>query len=372
MNVISTMLIHNLIKLLKSTTLKLLPYTGLHRFFYARKKLKTYFLHRVVSADHPYYEYHVTLDHLTISDFEDRLKYIMKHNRLITLKEYNDIVVSGKPIRENIVLLTFDDGYRCLFTNVFPILKKYNVPAVVFLTGNCIERQEVPFHDCLLYALIQGTGKHLCIDFNEFKYSKYLNDKVSVCKAYSTISNYLKSVHENTRQAFQSHLINLLSVDVNTINISDEMLTWEQLKEMYSTGLLDIGAHTMNHPILSKLDVESIKNEIVDSKVLIEKRLNIPVIAFAYPNGRLIDVNKQVLNIVSSEFSLSFCTLGRPWNDDRFLITRHGFDITPKYLLPLIDSGFIDPFATYRLSSHDKISYMNDPHRLPIPNRMLL
>jgi peptidoglycan/xylan/chitin deacetylase (PgdA/CDA1 family) len=346
--------------------------TGIYKLLYVKKRLKTYFLHRVISKDHPYFNYHTALDHLTVPDFERRLKFVMKHNRLISLEEYSNIIKKNEPVKENLVLLTFDDGYRCLYSNVFPLLKQYNIPAVVFVTTNCIEQQVTPPHDQLLYILINALGKQLDIHFEDFDLTTVLSDDQTVCNTYSTISRYLKSVPDSSRQSFHRYLMDLLSLTEDEIKLANEMLTWEQLKEMHSTGLVAVGAHTQNHPILSKLDFMTMSDEIVGSKDLIEKRLGIPVTTFAYPNGRLIDVNNQTLEIVRSHFDLAFSTLGRKqWQEDQHLITRHGFDVNPEYLLPLIDSGVIDPFASYSLSPRDKSAYMKDPHRIQVPSRML-
>jgi peptidoglycan/xylan/chitin deacetylase (PgdA/CDA1 family) len=63
------------------------------------------------------------------------------------------------------------------------------------------------------------------------------------------------------------------------------MLTWQQIREMHECGI-DIGAHTLTHPDLTKLAPEQIEREIIDSKKIIEDRLGATVTCFAYPFGR--------------------------------------------------------------------------------------
>lgn len=68
----------------------------------------------------------------------------------------NDILVArqgGKPLPEKAILLTFDDGYRSVYTKVFPLLKLFNYPAVIGLVGNWMEAgadEKVPYEDRLL------------------------------------------------------------------------------------------------------------------------------------------------------------------------------------------------------------------------------
>ena len=71
-------------------------------------------------------------------------------------------------------------------------------------------------------------------------------------------------------------------------------VTWEQLKEMQSEGL-DIGSHTVTHPILSSLNNEEITHELMSSGENIQSKLGKYPSGLCYPNGRLIDINNQVI-----------------------------------------------------------------------------
>jgi peptidoglycan/xylan/chitin deacetylase (PgdA/CDA1 family) len=61
-----------------------------------------------------------------------------------------------------------------------------------------------------------------------------------------------------------------------------ECLTWAEVEELQQAGM-EFGSHTVNHPVLVKLDWPEIEMELRDSKTTLEKRLKRPVRAFAYP-----------------------------------------------------------------------------------------
>ena len=63
------------------------------------------------------------------------------------------------------------------------------------------------------------------------------------------------------------------------------MLTWDQIKEMAENDI-SFGAHTVNHPVLSRIPLNKAEYEIVESKKRIEENIGKPVTSFAYPFGK--------------------------------------------------------------------------------------
>jgi len=78
-----------------------------------------------------------------------------------------------------------------------------------------------------------------------------------------------------------------------------DLLNWEEIMEMADNSI-DFGAHTMDHVDLSKLMAEQAREEIVNSKQVIQKYLKKDVRLFAYPYGRL---TKEIKDIVKNNFS---------------------------------------------------------------------
>ena len=81
------------------------------------------------------------------------------------------------------------------------------------------------------------------------------------------------------------------------------MLNWEQIKEMHNSGLINFEPHTITHPKLSKIDAEIAEKEILESKQIIEEKLNKKCRVFAYPFG---DFNKNVKSLVQKYFDIAF------------------------------------------------------------------
>ena len=74
-----------------------------------------------------------------------------------------------------------------------------------------------------------------------------------------------------------------------------KLMNWEQIEEMHKSGIIDFQPHTMNHPKLRELPKKEEEKEILESKKLIEKKLNKKCEFFAYPSG---DYNEETINIL--------------------------------------------------------------------------
>ncbi len=73
--------------------------------------------------------------------FEKQMKFLSEHNyNVISFADYVEILKNKKTIPSKTVVLTFDDGYENIYRNVFPVLKKYNFPATVFVVADFIGR----------------------------------------------------------------------------------------------------------------------------------------------------------------------------------------------------------------------------------------
>lgn len=99
-------------------------------------------------------------------------------------------------------------------------------------------------------------------------------------------------------------------------------MTWEQVKEISTSGLVEIGAHTMHHASLGSLSDESATAEILDSKIILELSLGKKITAFAYPYGHF---NSETSYLVESAGFTSAVTTDEGTNDnlnDKFLLKR--------------------------------------------------
>ncbi|MEM7113921.1 MAG: polysaccharide deacetylase family protein [Chloroflexota bacterium] len=105
------------------------------------------------------------------------------------------------------------------------------------------------------------------------------------------------------------------------------MLTWQQVRDIQASGLVEIGAHTETHPQLDIIPATAAVNEIVGSKRALETQLGQPVQSFAYPHGFHKTAVRQA--VIDANFS-SACAVKNALSaihDDRFALSRITIEI---------------------------------------------
>lgn len=96
-----------------------------------------------------------------------------------------------------------------------------------------------------------------------------------------------------------------------------ERLTDHQILELSKN--FEIGAHTMNHPRLSKIGLVEAKKEILDSKNYLEKLIGKPVTSFCYPGGDYVGIHRQIVRDAGFIFARTVERFSDGKNSDQFL-----------------------------------------------------
>jgi len=201
-----------------------------------------------------------------------------------------------KPIPANAVALTFDDGYRDNYEVAFPILQKYGVPATIFLTTSFIDQKDVPWNDKVTFALKHTHLKTLTFKYRDEEFCYPLGDIADRLNARDKILWLLRHVAHEDKLRLVYEITRSLSV-TDFDYLWKSMLTWDQVREMHQRGI-GLGAHTITHPILTRLPLDKAQHEIEGSKRAIEAAIGAPIQLFAYPAGTRADVSHAIKEVV--------------------------------------------------------------------------
>lgn len=246
--------------------------------------------------------------------FERQIKYMKNHFNVVTLEEFVNHIENKRSFPSKTCLVTFDDGWKDSFTNAFPILKKYRIPAVIFV-ATCYVGGERTFWQETLSSLFFELHRQCIIDEKKAKDALSLQfqdfKKLILCRESNlkeTISNLVAAQKERPFQETE-HLMNKLTIFLAPSSKSTEkqgaFLTWDEIKVMVSSGI-KFGSHGNNHKILLNMQAKEALEEIRGSKERLEIALKERVETFSYPNG---DYNEQTVRQVrESGYKLAFGT----------------------------------------------------------------
>ena len=250
--------------------------------------------------------------------FEEQIRFLRNAYRIVTMDELcRELDENRGPTQA--VAITFDDGYRDVYTNAFPILRKYGVPATVYLTAAAIETGEVAWYDRIFALAMQREADTLRLDGNPSRNLK-LTSVESRLRAATEIVRALRGYANQDRIAACAALESQIELPKN--EMQDRMLTWRQIREMQEWGVA-FGAHTMHHPAVASLAPSERQHELMDSRKLLEARLQKPVVHFAFPFG------------LPSDIGVDACALMRDYGYQSAVSTVWGVNTpsTNRYLL---------------------------------------
>jgi peptidoglycan/xylan/chitin deacetylase (PgdA/CDA1 family) len=177
-------------------------------------------------------------------------------------------------------LLTFDDGWQDTYTRAYPALKKFALPAAVFLATGSMESRGGFWVEQVKKAWNATASRaHMMSALNRLG-----SEGTRRLTEIENIVEWLKRMPADKRDAFLNELLPSVNSSESETDPVDAMLTWQQAVEMGRHGI-EIGAHTVTHPLLSYENDATVERELCQSKQTLEEKLGKPVRAFAYPNG---------------------------------------------------------------------------------------
>lgn len=303
---------------LKSLAKTLLHSGGvLHGFRFVNRKAARILMYHRFAAD--------------TTGLREQCEHIRNHYQPITLSSLAESLIEQKPLPHNALTVTVDDGYRDFFTNAFPVLHEYGIPATVFLVTDFLDRNLWLWWNQIEYAFRQTSKDTLDLDLSDYgsrRFSFHAAEEKD--KIWIEVAELLTTVDNSRRLEALEQIFSSLDVDIPSSPPAEwTALSWEEVGQMARKGI-EFGAHTRTHPILAQIDNQTIvQDEIEGSKIRIEEQLGMPIKHFCYPNGGRADFNDETIAIVKKCGFQTAVTTERGMisdNADPFLLRRIGVE----------------------------------------------
>jgi peptidoglycan/xylan/chitin deacetylase (PgdA/CDA1 family) len=222
--------------------------------------------------------------HLDPRVFETQMRYLRKNYRLVPLGQMCREMANGDAVQPTLAI-TFDDGYRDLYTHAFSVLRKYEIPATIYLIGRSMETGESPWYDRIFVALDHAPGDSIEVEMDT-PHRFVLASVADRRKAAWEIVCFLRTIADADRRRWCQSFEARLQPPQNSLE--GRMLDWNQVRSMQASGI-SFGAHTMTHPSVARVESANLDEELGVSRRLLETGLNAPAEDFAYPFGKVSD-----------------------------------------------------------------------------------
>ncbi len=221
-------------------------------------------------------------DAVSVSAARTQLEYLRRYFYVVPLTRLVDQLRSGLPLKSHTVALTIDDGRRNCYEFFFPLLKEFGIPATFFVVSSFIRRDNWLWTDKILWL------SELRFPPGEL--------------APGRIDGLFERLNQ-MRPELRNASIESIAVEMGA-SIPKEPppkyapCSWSELREMADSELVEIGSHTVTHPILASLTDRESWQELTVSRSQIEEGLGRKVSCFCFPNGKPSDYRPNHLRQV--------------------------------------------------------------------------
>lgn len=263
--------------------------------------------HRICDPDHPLFFGMKSNVSATPEEFGKQLDFLSKHYNVVSLEEVRAWIRGGQTLPPRAVLITFDDGYRDNLTMAMPQLTRRSMPAAIFIATGYLGDCRAFYWDSVAEVFKKSKVATAEIPLLGLQKLEYLIEKESVAQRWVEATKLLPT---NRLEGLLRSLATALESAPPIKPPSGTHLDWSDISELKQRGIA-VGAHTVTHPILSRVPLSQARREIAASKAALEKYLGSSVYAFAYPNGRKIDFENSHADLLKQlDFDLGFQAVG--------------------------------------------------------------
>lgn len=258
----------------------------------------------------------------SVETLTKHLEYLTKYYQIIPLSDLSEKIKNNEPVAPNSAVITIDDGYDDAFEIAYPLFKKFNAPATLFVVTDFLDGKIWIWTDKARYLLFNTKLTEFTFEIGAKTFEIKLTDKNSRLNFATKINSELKKLSNAERDEKINELTEIAQVELSELPPKEfSPISWDQAREMDKNGVA-IESHTVTHPILTNISEADLSFELTKSREVLQEKLNREVKIFCYPNGNVASRESQAVSqanydcAVTTEIRLSTAT------DNLFLLPR--------------------------------------------------
>lgn len=237
-----------------------------------RQRLSILIFHRVLPQPDPLFP-----EEMDAARFDELLGLLTACFNLMTL-EQGLKHLGGGTLPPRAACITFDDGYADNAEVALPILRRHKASATFFVSTGFLDGGRM-WNDTVIELIRRAPEQ---IDLGRAGFGVLRLDSLDKRRqAIGTLLGKLKYLPLEQRH----EQVELLRELVDVRPPDDLMMSSGQVRQLHAAGM-EIGGHTVRHPILARLTPAQAEREMADGKDALEALLGERIHSFAYPNGK--------------------------------------------------------------------------------------
>jgi peptidoglycan/xylan/chitin deacetylase (PgdA/CDA1 family) len=224
--------------------------------------------------------------------FERQMAFLSRHRRVVPLSDVVEQVMAGTSPRAGTVCLTLDDGYLDNLTIVAPILKRYRLPAMLFLATGYVERGETQWADVLHRLFQRRTTDKLRIPSLTNR-EMDLTSTSGRRAARVIIHRWLLEAAHDERTQLLAEIEHQLRPEGQAPRLT---MHWDDVRDLCRRyPFIEIGGHTRDHIDLSTHCGETARSQIAGCATDLRRELGVEPRHFSFPYGRWCAETREIV-----------------------------------------------------------------------------
>ncbi|MGA7730452.1 MAG: polysaccharide deacetylase family protein [Chloroflexia bacterium] len=227
------------------------------------------------------------------AEFEAQMRWLAGKFNVIPGWQLVESLRDHKPLPPRALMITFDDGYTCFMETAVPILRRYGLPATLFVATDYTSNPHKPFWWDTLHRVLAHTQR---VEIEVPGAGRIpLSTGEQRAAAYETLVGVVERASAEDTERLVKTMAHACGVEPTS---EKHRLDWDEVRALSEAGDISIGPHTRRHPILSRTTSQRMADEIEGSWADLNSRLARPLPLFAYPNGQAHAISRANVGMV--------------------------------------------------------------------------
>lgn len=248
--------------------------------------IPVFMLHRVDSK---------TSRHRITAEYLRKCLQFLSDNHYTFISLYNLVTAlrEKQELPDKCVVFTMDDGFEEQISHAATIFMEFECPVTIFLITDMLDGKLWPWDDRLSYLFEKTTRENIRIDIGDEHVNLALSTAQETRRTNEHVRNLIKAIPASEVESILSRLEIAAEYKIpESPPIEYKPLSWNLAREYEARGV-DFAPHTRTHRIMSKMDAETMKSEILGSWQRLKEELASPKPVLAYPTGRYCDFGSR-------------------------------------------------------------------------------